>query len=165
MQDLGQTAPFSLIHGHLGDPLGRAGNLLGDEFARSTVQQVFRDHDGEMLIVRPNPDSDSTRAVMGTSAHLGRSLRSVEEPGSGTAINVPVYWRSKDPQNQKGNVAIYEGDTVRDVRARLAMEFQFIAGKEFTMKRRKVPMMPRKDDEPARKYFSDVADYIVIESN
>jgi len=77
VQDLGQTAPFSLIHGHLGDPLGRAGNLLGDEFARSTVQQVFRDHDGEMLIVRPNPDSDSTRAVMGTSARERLFLASV----------------------------------------------------------------------------------------
>ena len=53
-QDLGQDGAVQLIHGHLGDPMGRSGNLLGPEFDRSSIQEVFSDHDAEMLIVQPD---------------------------------------------------------------------------------------------------------------
>ena len=54
-EDLGQDGAVQLIHGHLGDPMGRSGNLLGPEFDRSSIQEVFSDHDAEMLIVQPDP--------------------------------------------------------------------------------------------------------------
>ena len=59
MQDLAQAMPFKLIHGHLGDPLGRAGTVL--DLGHTSVQQVFSDHDGEMLIVCPGVEDPSTR--------------------------------------------------------------------------------------------------------
>lgn len=61
VQDLGQLDPFKLVHGHLGDPLGRSGNLLGPELDSRAIQEVFHDHDGEMLIVQPDTGGGSQR--------------------------------------------------------------------------------------------------------
>ena len=124
------------------------------------------------------------------------------------AVRVPVYWQvsrhallrscracspapltpprsvqSNDEANRRGDVAIYEEDTVGDVRsvalplpaspltspdrpwrrrsARIASQ-GLSGGEEVSMKRRKVPMMPRNDGQPARKYFSSEADYVVL---
>jgi hypothetical protein len=44
----------------------------------------------------------------------------------------------------------------------LSLQQGLSGGAEVSIKRRKVPMMPRNDGQPASKYFSSEADYIVI---
>lgn len=53
-QDLGEDGPIKLVHSHLGDPLGQSGSMLGPQFDQSAIQEVFNDHDAEILIVHPD---------------------------------------------------------------------------------------------------------------
>ena len=47
-------------------------------------------------------------------------MHEVTDASTKTAIYVPVYWKTNDPVNKKGELAVYDGDTVGDVRARIA---------------------------------------------
>eukprot|EP01043_Picozoa_sp_COSAG02_P041209 COSAG02_NODE_3398_length_6811_cov_26.210965_4_plen_109_part_00 len=105
-----------------------------------------------------------------------------------------VVRQTNDEHNRRGDLAIYQEDTVGDVRARIVSVRTAVlvcyacsltqplidansmsafaccqyaqeglsGGEDVSLKRRKVPMMPRNDSQPASKYFSSQADYIVI---
>ena len=47
-------------------------------------------------------------------------MHNATDASTRTAIYVPVYWKTNDPGNKKGELAVYDGDTVGDVRARIA---------------------------------------------
>jgi hypothetical protein len=133
--DLGQIGPMDLIHGNLGDPLGRSGNLLGPELDSESVGQVFRDHDSEMLIVQasesdgrlhPHPTKALSHADVTSSISLPTAAKVAAttsghgaQDGAAVVLAVPVYWNSYEPANHKGTLPIYGGDTIGDVRARL----------------------------------------------
>lgn len=192
-QDLGEDGPIQLVHGHLGDPMGRSGNMLGPQFDQSAIQEVFTDHDAEMLIVHPDLEARASgwrrptanavpaatsaaqldrepahaRTIAGES-RLASDIAAAPRVGNAQrgaeAVRVPVYWQvslptaknicsvtifarnklliirtsartlavsfcvnhwrvvvrqSNDEHNRRGDLAIYQEDTVGDVRARI----------------------------------------------
>ena len=120
-QDLGEDGPVQLVHGHLGDPMGRSGNLLGPQYDQSAIQEVFSDHDAEMLIVHPDPAAraggwrrnpstsmppassaaqfggEPTRAPTIAGASRAPSdaaaVPVVDTQRGGAVVRVPVYWQ------------------------------------------------------------------------
>ena len=70
-----------MVHGHLGDPLGRSGNLLGQELDSRAVQEVFQDHDGEMLIVQADSGASQRYSQRVTNSDTGATCaKSVRNP-------------------------------------------------------------------------------------
>lgn len=112
-QDLGEDGPIQLVHGHLGDPMGRSGNMLGPQFDQSAIQEVFTDHDAEMLIVHPDlaarstgwrrpatnavsADPTSAPTVAGASRFAADTATApgFSDAQRGSAVvRVPVYWQ------------------------------------------------------------------------
>lgn len=112
-QDLGEDGPIQLVHGHLGDPMGRSGNMLGPQYDQSAIQEVFTDHDAEMLIVHPDlaarangwrrstavttvPAATSAPQTDREPTHapaVAGASRVAEAPRGGAVVRVPVYWQ------------------------------------------------------------------------
>lgn len=99
--------------------MGRSGNMLGPQYDQSAIQEVFTDHDAEMLIVHPDlaarasgwrrpttstnaaatpaaqwdRGSTSTPAIAGASRMaLDAAPRVDDAQRGGAAVRVPVYW-------------------------------------------------------------------------
>lgn len=106
--------------------MGRSGNMLGPQFDQSAIQEVFTDHDAEMLIVHPdlearasgwrrptpNPVPAATsaaqldrepahaRTIAGES-RLASDIAAAPRVGNAQrgaeAVRVPVYWQVSLP--------------------------------------------------------------------
>jgi hypothetical protein len=59
--------------------MGRSGNLLGPQYDRSSIQEVFTDHDAEMLIVQPDPSARGRAWRRTTAAPAGATTTAMPQ--------------------------------------------------------------------------------------
>jgi len=139
-EDLDQTPPLRLAL--------NGANVLGRGNDGAFVRDLF-ERAGDYVVV--SQDTDSLSAMPAS--------RKAAAPARGSGLRVDVFWGENAPAAKKGEVEIHAGETVGEVRAKVA---KFASSAEFIMKRRGVPIMQRNDYYDSSKYWKGPGDYILL---